>query len=78
LNIKPRLISFKLCPFVQRAVITLKEKSIDYDIEYIDLAAPPVDTLPFQSCQVSCGSRKSTQQIKPRSFQLILHVSDFA
>jgi len=35
------LISFKTCPFVQRAVITLKHKQIDYDITYIDLAEPP-------------------------------------
>ena len=38
---KPQLISFKTCPFVQRAVITLKHKKIDYDITYIDLADPP-------------------------------------
>lgn len=36
-----RLISFKTCPFVQRAVITLKHKRIDFDIEFIDLADPP-------------------------------------
>lgn len=41
MNIKPKLVSFKLCPFVQKAVIVLKQKQIDYDIEYIDLAAPP-------------------------------------
>ena len=35
------LISFKTCPFVQRAVITLKHKTIDFDITYIDLADPP-------------------------------------
>ncbi|TNF85797.1 MAG: glutathione S-transferase family protein [Gammaproteobacteria bacterium] len=35
------LISFKTCPFVQRAVITLKHKNIDFDITYIDLANPP-------------------------------------
>ena len=35
------LISFKTCPFVQRAVITLKYKQIDFDITYIDLADPP-------------------------------------
>jgi glutathione S-transferase len=38
---KPKLISFKLCPFVQRSVITLKEKKVDFDIEYIDLANKP-------------------------------------
>jgi glutathione S-transferase len=36
-----QLISHKTCPFVQRAVITLKHKSIDFDITYIDLADPP-------------------------------------
>ena len=35
------LISFKTCPFVQRAVITLKHKNIGFDITYIDLADPP-------------------------------------
>ncbi len=38
---KPELISFKLCPFVQRSVITLLHKGIDYDITYIDLANKP-------------------------------------
>lgn len=36
-----KLISFKLCPFVQRSVITLQEKGVEYDIEYIDLANKP-------------------------------------
>jgi glutathione S-transferase len=36
-----KLISFVLCPFVQRAVITLQEKQIDFSIEYIDLEKPP-------------------------------------
>ena len=35
------LISFKLCPFVQRALITLLHKQIPYKISYIDLASPP-------------------------------------
>jgi len=35
------LISFKTCPFVQRAVITLRSKNIEFDITYIDLADPP-------------------------------------
>ncbi|WP_319379749.1 glutathione S-transferase family protein [Thiomicrorhabdus sp.] len=38
---KLELISFKLCPFVQRAVIVLKYKGIDFDITYIDLNEPP-------------------------------------
>ena len=31
-----KLVSFKTCPWVQRAAIALREKNIDYDIEYID------------------------------------------
>ena len=38
---KPRLISFKLCPFVQRAVLMLIEKQVDHEITYIDLASKP-------------------------------------
>lgn len=38
---KPILVSFDLCPFVQRSVITLLEKKVDFDINYIDLANPP-------------------------------------
>lgn len=38
---KPELISNDLCPFVQRSVITLLEKKIDFDITYIDLKKPP-------------------------------------
>lgn len=35
------LISFKLCPFVQRSVITLLEKGHEFQITYINLDAPP-------------------------------------
>ena len=35
------LISFKICPFVQRAVITLLRKQVPHQLTYIDLAAPP-------------------------------------
>ena len=35
------LISFKICPFVQRAVITLLRKHIPHTLTYIDLASPP-------------------------------------
>ncbi|MEJ2632246.1 MAG: glutathione S-transferase family protein [Acidihalobacter sp.] len=35
------LISFKLCPFVQRSVITLLHKNAPFDITYIELAEPP-------------------------------------
>lgn len=38
---KPELISFKLCPFVQRSVIVLLEKKVPFDITYIDLSNPP-------------------------------------
>ena len=36
-----KLISFTLCPYVQRAMIVLNEKNIPFDIEYIDLSEPP-------------------------------------
>lgn len=38
---KPILISFALCPFVQRSVITMLHKQIDFEIKYIDLANKP-------------------------------------
>lgn len=38
-----KLISFTLCPYVQRAMIVLNEKNISFDIEYIDLSAPPAE-----------------------------------
>lgn len=40
---KIKLISFTLCPYVQRAMIVLNEKNIPFDIEYIDLSAPPAE-----------------------------------
>ena len=40
-HIKPELISFDLCPFVQRSVITLIEKDVEFDVTYIDLANKP-------------------------------------
>ena len=36
-----KVISFKICPFVQRVVATLVAKNISFDIEYIDLGNPP-------------------------------------
>jgi glutathione S-transferase len=35
------LISFPLCPYVQRSVITLKHKGVDFRLTNIDLADPP-------------------------------------
>lgn len=35
------LVSFDLCPFVQRAVILLLKKQAAYRVTYIDLAEPP-------------------------------------
>lgn len=35
------LISFPTCPFVQRAVIILQEKSVAHSVTYIDLKSPP-------------------------------------
>jgi glutathione S-transferase len=38
---KLTLISFPTCPYVQRAVIALKEKGVDFEVVYIDLANKP-------------------------------------
>lgn len=38
---KVELISFKLCPYVQRLAITLLKKGVDYGVTYIDLANKP-------------------------------------
>ncbi len=38
---KLTLVSFPTCPFVQRAVIALKERGVDFDAVYIDLADKP-------------------------------------
>jgi glutathione S-transferase len=35
------LISFKTCPFVQRAAITLGYKKVEHKITFVDLADPP-------------------------------------
>lgn len=37
----PHLVAFKLCPYVQRSVITLEEKGINYQRTDIDLANKP-------------------------------------
>jgi glutathione S-transferase len=36
-----KLISHKLCPYVQRARIVLEEKAVPHELEFIDLAAKP-------------------------------------
>lgn len=38
---KYRLISFDLCPFVQRTQVMLREKGVDFDVDYIDLSDKP-------------------------------------
>lgn len=35
------LVSFALCPYVQRSVITMKWKKADFKVTYIDLQNPP-------------------------------------
>ncbi len=35
------LISFDICPYVQRSVITLKHKKVDFKLTLIDLQSPP-------------------------------------
>ena len=36
-----KVISFKICPFVQRVTALLEAKGIDYDVEYISLSDKP-------------------------------------
>ena len=36
-----RLVSFHICPFVQRSTIALEEKGVPYEIEFIDLKNKP-------------------------------------
>ena len=36
-----KLISFAICPYVQRSVMLLEQLRQEYEIEYIDLANPP-------------------------------------
>lgn len=36
-----RLVSFNVCPFVQRSAIALHEKGVEFDITFIDLANKP-------------------------------------
>lgn len=38
---KLELVSFKVCPFVQRSAIALNEKGIDYTLTHINLKDPP-------------------------------------
>ena len=38
---KPRLISFKVCPFAQRSSLLLKEKQIDFELAFINPDEPP-------------------------------------
>lgn len=40
-TVELELVSFKLCPFVQRAVITLLHRNLHYRITYIELNKPP-------------------------------------
>ena len=36
-----KLVSFILCPYVQRAVIALREKGVAFELDYVDLDHPP-------------------------------------
>ena len=38
---KPHLISFDICPYVERSRVVLEEKNIPYDITYVDLQQKP-------------------------------------
>ena len=36
-----KIVSFKICPFVQRVTALLEAKTIDYELEFIDLKNKP-------------------------------------
>lgn len=36
-----RLISFDMCPFVQRTQVMLREKGVDFEVDYVDLSDKP-------------------------------------
>lgn len=36
-----RLISYDLCPYVQRSQVMLREKGVEFDVEYVDLQNKP-------------------------------------
>ena len=36
-----KVVSFKICPFVQRVIAVLELKEVAYDVEYISLADKP-------------------------------------
>lgn len=36
-----RLISFDMCPFVQRAQVMLREKGVDFEVDHVDLSNKP-------------------------------------
>ena len=36
-----KIVSFIICPFVQRVTATLEAKGLPYEIEYISLSEPP-------------------------------------
>lgn len=36
-----RLVSYRLCPFVQQVAIALELKEVKYHVDYVDLTAPP-------------------------------------
>ena len=57
-----KLISFALCPYVQRARILLNEHNIQHELEYIDLDAPPewfLDVSPLEKVPVLLVDNKS-------------------
>ncbi|MEM6985196.1 MAG: glutathione S-transferase N-terminal domain-containing protein, partial [Pseudomonadota bacterium] len=36
-----KIVSFTICPFVQRVTATLEAKGLPYEVEYISLSEPP-------------------------------------
>jgi glutathione S-transferase len=58
---KLELVSFKICPFAQRSIITMRHKGGSIDISYIDLNSPPdwfKEISPFGKVPVLCAENR--------------------
>ena len=67
------LVSFKTCPWVQRAAIVLREKNVDFEFRHIEpdnrpdwfLAISPHKKVPVLrvDCPVSCSTRAPCRRV---------------
>ncbi|KZL24988.1 Stringent starvation protein A [Pseudovibrio sp. Ad37] len=77
-SLKFKLVSYKLCPFVQQVFIALSLKGLDFDIEYIDLSNPPMwftKVSPLKKVPVLFAG---TDQVLFESIAIIEFIEDYA